>query len=98
MTMLADFVPPNTANLHAACVVGGQAFMEGLWNFGFTLDMAFAGFTPNNSGMLRVMALGGATVLLIETASFCEVSAEQDCKIRGFGNNLHQENPFDMVF
>ena len=77
--MPADFMPPDTVDLHAAGVMGGQAFMEGLWNFGFTLEIAFASFTPNNSGMLRVMALDEVQVLLIETASLCRVSAEQDC-------------------
>ena len=78
LKMLADLVPPNTVDLHAAGVMGGQACMEGLWNFDFTPDMAFAGFTPDNSGMLRIMALGESKVLLIETASLCRVSAEQD--------------------
>ena len=77
--MLADFMPPDTMDLHAAGLVGGQAFIETFLNFGFTREMAFAGFTPNNSSMLRVMALGEVKVLLIETASLCWVSAEQDC-------------------
>ena len=60
--------------------------------------MAFARFTPNTSGMLRVMALGAAKVLLIETASLCKVSAKQDFLARVFGFGLHLESFFYVVF
>ena len=58
-------------------ITGGQAFMDGLWMFGFSPDMKYSGFTPNNSACLRALALGEVKILLVDVQSLVKVTTEE---------------------
>jgi hypothetical protein len=58
-------------------ISGGQAFMDGLWMFGFSPDMKYSGFTPNNSACLRALALGEVKILLVDVQSLVKVTKEK---------------------
>ncbi len=64
-------IPPDKT------ITGGQAFMDGLWMFGFSPDMKYSGFTPNNSACLRALALGEVKILLVDVQSLVKVTTEE---------------------
>ena len=77
LDMLKAWQPPEILDIGAnSSIDGGSTFMEGMWIFGFSPDMMFCGFTPNNCAMLRVLALGEIKVLLIHIQSLIKVDPE----------------------
>ena len=77
LDMLKAWQPPEILDIGAnSSIDGGSTFMEGMWIFGFSPDMMFCGFTPNNCAMLRVLALGEIKLLLIHIQSLIKVDPE----------------------
>ena len=94
---MSHWAPAELADL--SNIAGGKAFAANIWMIGFHPGMGYAGFTPNQASMLRLMNLGNIRLLLIEPMSLLAVLADEDKKpaeLKGKNAN-NTEEIFDIL-